>query len=74
MPISLQVVVSLDDVPSVLNAKEIINLGRLESLMDKYPIVVPFKETVVYCGQTKFYFFYKRNSGADFSDVSKIER
>lgn len=35
MPISLQVVVSLDDVPSVLNAKEIIYLGRLESLMDK---------------------------------------
>lgn len=52
MPIRLEVVVSLDNVPSVLNAKEIINLGRLESLLDKYPMVVPFKETVVYCGQS----------------------
>lgn len=44
--IRFEVVVSLDDVPSELNVKDINNLGRLESLIDKYPVVVPFKETV----------------------------
>lgn len=52
---------SLDDVPSVLNAKEIINLGRLDSLIDKYPMVVPFKETVEYCSQTLIFFFFHKN-------------
>lgn len=56
--ILVEVVVSLDDVPSVLNAKEIINLGRLDSLIDKYPMVVPFKETVEYCSQTLSFFSF----------------
>lgn len=74
MPMRLEVVVSLDDIPSVLIAKEIINLEHLELLMDKYPMVVPFQETVIYCGQRlSFISFIKKIAELIFHTLVKLK-
>lgn len=43
MSIRLEIVVSLDEIPSDIDACDILSIGNVEKLMETYPMIIPFQ-------------------------------
>lgn len=50
MSIRLEIVVSLDKIPSDINAYDILSIRNVEKLMETHPIVIPYQEALTLGG------------------------
>lgn len=63
MWIRLEVVVSLDEIPSDINAYDILSIGNVEKLVETHPMIIPFQEALTFGGlRLRFISLIKRTA------------